>query len=96
MIDKNNKIEKINNKMEMILNEKDNDVNYTDNYSYEQLYSKGFCIMGRKYKRKKRKRTYVWLYQKRLYSLWKYKINGFNNMNKTYNLKYMENLNRKG
>ena len=36
----------------------------------------------------------MWLYQKRLYSLWKYKINGFNNMNKTYNLKYMENLNR--
>ena len=33
MIDKNNKIEKINNKMEMILNEKDNDVNYTGNYS---------------------------------------------------------------
>ena len=25
--------------------------------------------------------------------MWIYKINGFNNMNKTYNLKYMENLN---
>ena len=56
MIDKNNKIEKINNKMEMILNEKDNDVNYTDNYSYEQLQCKRYSIMGRNTKNTKRKR----------------------------------------
>ena len=47
MINKNNKIKKTNNKMEMILNEKDNDVDYTDNYSYEQLYCKRYSIMGR-------------------------------------------------
>ena len=35
MINKNDKIKKTNNKMVMILNEKDNDVNHTNNYSYE-------------------------------------------------------------
>ena len=62
MINKNDKIKKTNNKMEMILNEKDNDVNYTDNYSYEQLYFRRFCSMGKSSEREQRKRTYVWLY----------------------------------